>query len=100
MVRLAAGEIAMSIFYCHQCQKNVDSDWVPCVEDPGGKFWIMCETHATPFYCWSCNQWLTAGDVLQHATLGHSISKKWGGKENDTITTADIRNADIRSQNG
>ncbi len=35
----------MSIFYCHRCQNNADRDWVGCVEDPDGEFWLMCADH-------------------------------------------------------
>jgi hypothetical protein len=37
----------MSVFYCFRCDGYVDSDYVPCVEDPNKpeQFRLMCEEH-------------------------------------------------------
>jgi hypothetical protein len=48
------------MFYCHRCQHEVDSDWVPCTEDSGGDFWLMCDEHEIK--CSRCDQTLTKED--------------------------------------
>ncbi len=57
----------MSMFYCHRCQHAVDSDWVPCIEDPDGEFQLMCDEHAIE--CARCQHILTREDEkAEHIT--------------------------------
>jgi hypothetical protein len=38
----------MAVYYCNRCDRYVDDDYTPCVEDPEspkGQFWVMCCEH-------------------------------------------------------
>lgn len=48
----------MGMYTCNECDRLVDDDWHPCVEDKRTNYELLCPSCAEQFQCEGCGEWI------------------------------------------